>query len=65
MRSVDLHGLKKAVLTWELFNPPILPEAKSIRGYNHPRCGFINCPISYDWDSSEYVLHLTYSVTTA
>ncbi|KAI1791104.1 hypothetical protein LXA43DRAFT_1094917 [Ganoderma leucocontextum] len=49
VRGVDLHGIKKAILTWDNYEPAILPEAKSVRGFNHPMCGLLLCPVSYDW----------------
>ncbi|KAI1789114.1 hypothetical protein LXA43DRAFT_1063118 [Ganoderma leucocontextum] len=53
VRSVDLHGIKRAILTWDHFDPPILPEAKSVRGFNHSMCGFLLCPVTHDWDDTE------------
>ncbi|KAI0708941.1 hypothetical protein C8T65DRAFT_204334 [Cerioporus squamosus] len=52
-RGVDIHNIKKAILTWDTYDPPILPEAKSVRGFNHPLCGRLLCPPSYDWSDPE------------
>ncbi|KAI0822190.1 hypothetical protein BC628DRAFT_1391476 [Trametes gibbosa] len=38
---------------WDQFNPPIAPDAKSTRGFNHPNCGRLLCPASYDWSDPE------------
>ncbi|KAI1782268.1 hypothetical protein LXA43DRAFT_1104432 [Ganoderma leucocontextum] len=53
VRGVDLHGIKRAILTWDKYEPVIPPEAKSVRGFNHPLCGFLLCPVLYDWSAPE------------
>ncbi|KAJ2992167.1 hypothetical protein NUW54_g8000 [Trametes sanguinea] len=50
VRGVDLHGIKKAVLTWNKYEPVIPSDAKSVRGFNHPECGRLLCPVRYDWN---------------
>ncbi|RDX47355.1 hypothetical protein OH76DRAFT_1526069 [Lentinus brumalis] len=53
VRGVDIHNIKKAVLTWNRYEPLILPEAKSVRGFNHPECGRLLCPPTYNWSDPE------------
>ncbi|KAJ8457369.1 hypothetical protein ONZ51_g11576 [Trametes cubensis] len=53
IRSADLHGIKKAIITWDQYVPPIVPDAKSTRGFNHPECGRLLCPADHDWSDSE------------
>ncbi|CDO68243.1 hypothetical protein BN946_scf184842.g6 [Trametes cinnabarina] len=53
VRSADIHGIKKAILTWNQYVPVIQPDAKSTRGFNHPECGRLLCPVTYDWSDPE------------
>ncbi|KAI0824838.1 hypothetical protein BC628DRAFT_1419598 [Trametes gibbosa] len=53
VRGSDLHGVKKAIVSWDQYNPVIPPDAKSVRGFNHPECGRLLCPVIYDWSDPE------------
>lgn len=53
VRGTDLHGIKKAIVTWDQYNPTIPADAKSVRGFNHPECGHLLCPAVYDWSDPE------------
>ncbi|KAI9059258.1 hypothetical protein FKP32DRAFT_1173950 [Trametes sanguinea] len=53
VRGVDLHGIKRAVITWNVYEPPIPADAKSVRGFNHQECGRLLCPAKYDWSKPE------------
>ncbi|KAI0643974.1 hypothetical protein C8Q79DRAFT_122116 [Trametes meyenii] len=53
VRTADISGVKRAILTWNTYEPIIHPDAKSTRGFNHPECGRLLCPVGYDWKQSE------------
>lgn len=37
-------------------SPPISPDAKSERGFNHEATGALLCPVGIDWSDIEQVL---------
>ncbi|KAL7281058.1 hypothetical protein ACG7TL_004360 [Trametes sanguinea] len=53
VRGTDLHSIKRAILAWNTYTPPIPADAKSVRGFNHPECGRLLCPVKYDWSKRE------------
>ena len=53
-RGDDAANLKPAVVSWivsvsENPLPPLLPNVKSDRGFEHDATGRLLCPIDYDW----------------
>lgn len=58
LRGTHLCGVKKAIGTWpstKNFTPSIAGSDNSIRGFLHDQCGYLLCPIDYDWEDNEYV----------
>ncbi|GAB1528550.1 hypothetical protein RhiTH_011744 [Rhizoctonia solani] len=47
-RSEDNSKFKKGVVTWRVWSPP-LPKGKKGRGFSHPECQRMLCPISVNF----------------
>lgn len=43
------HSIKQAIGSWLQFNPSLTGD-KGTRGFHHPDCGRLLCPVIYDWD---------------
>lgn len=56
-----VSGVKNAVVDWRVFDPQLLKNDKSRRGFHHDECGYLLCPIDYDWNNNRYVI-LSYHV---
>jgi hypothetical protein len=59
-RGDDLFAIRGQVATWlnRLDNTPqplLDPDDRANRGIQHDLCGFLLCPIEFDWKNERYV----------
>ncbi|KAG1826502.1 hypothetical protein EV424DRAFT_1537408 [Suillus variegatus] len=57
-RGEDTKSLKPVIIDWiapagEAVVPPMLQNAKTSRGFNHPLTGHLLCPAELDWDDTD------------
>ena len=62
-RGDDLFSIRGQLATWlnrlEPVPQPLLdPDDRANRGLQHDLCGFLLCPIEFDWKDERYVHHI-------
>lgn len=56
VRHAHAHSIALEIGYWHHFSPALTPD-KSTRGFQHPECGRLLCPVLYDWVDPVYGAH--------
>jgi hypothetical protein len=52
-KSEDVTKVKKAIASWQMWDPPLDPDDKSSRGLNHVQTAGLLAPLSVKWENEE------------